>query len=100
VFEAGDVMLFELRLFSLLRINRHGGIDLALVIHAEEHGAVKAVMRAQNLRHHGHRLLAAVFLVRADEHDVLAFARAVAAGVGEPMRAVRHGMREELECKR
>ncbi|MCX6856996.1 MAG: hypothetical protein NTV80_19055 [Verrucomicrobia bacterium] len=75
MFEAWNVMLHELALLSLFRINRHRGINLSLLIHTKEHRAIKAVVCAQDLGHHRHRLLAAVFLIGGDEHHMLSFAR-------------------------
>ena len=54
------------------------GVDVALLrMQREQHGAVKAVMLAQNLGQHGHRFFRAVFLVAGNQHDFLAFARSV-----------------------
>lgn len=50
--QTGNVMLFERLTF--LRVNRHRRIDFALLVHREQHGAVEAVMCAENLRHHRH----------------------------------------------
>ena len=100
VFQTGDVVLFEFGLFPLLGIHRQGRIHLAALVHAEEHGAVEPMMHAENLRHHGHRLLAAILLVGGNQDDVFAFTRAFAAGIGQPLRILRHGMRENTEAER
>ena len=62
--KARDVMRLEHGTF--FGVDRLGGIDLALVIHSEEHGAVETMVGAENLRHHRHGLLTAVFLLRSD----------------------------------
>ena len=84
--QTGDVMLPE-RL-PLLGINRHRRIHLALLVHREKHRAIKPMMRAENLRHHRQGLLAAILLVRRDQNDALPFPRPIAAGIGQPQRAV------------
>ena len=53
---------------------------------------MEAVVRRQDLREHGQRLLAAILLVGGDQHDVLASARPLAACVGQPERALGHGV--------
>ena len=90
--QAGDVVWLELGFLPFLWINRKGGVHLALRIHAEEHGAIKAMLLAQNLRQHRHGLLAAILLVGGNEHDVPALTRAITTGIREPMRAFRYGM--------
>lgn len=84
VFEAGDVVGLECLLFPFLGIHRHAGVDQAVFVDGKEDGAVEAVMGAEDFREHRHRLFAAVFLVGRDEHDVLPFAGAFAAWVGQP----------------
>jgi hypothetical protein len=46
-----------------------------LWINCEQHGAFEAVMPGQNLAELRQRFLRAIFLVAADQHDVLALAR-------------------------
>ena len=87
--KSGDVVFFE-RL-SLFGIHRHRRVHLALFIHAKKHRAIKAVMRAENLRHHRHGLLAAIFLIRRDEHDALPLPRPLAAGIRQPLRVISIG---------
>ena len=106
--KAGNIVCLEFVLFALFRVDRHGRIDFALFVDPEQHGTVKAVMLAQDSRHHGHGLFAAVFLIGGDENDVLAFARTLPAWIDQPFRTVRDGMGEspnsdqkkddELEC--
>ena len=79
VFGAWDAMWFKGSLFTLLRVDGHGGVDLTLIVHGEEHGTIKAVVFAEDFRQHGHGLFAAVFLVGCDDDDVFAFAWAVSA---------------------
>ena len=53
------------------------GIDFTgFGVDREEDRAVEAVMRRQDLRHHGQRFFRAVFLVAADQYDVFAQAGA------------------------
>ena len=93
--QAGDVVWLEFGFLPFLWINRKGGVHLALRIHAEEHGAIEAMLPAQNLRQHRHGLLAAILLVGGNEHDVSALARAITTGIDEPLRAFRHRMGED-----
>ena len=51
------------------------GVDGAIRTQAEEHGAFETMALAKDLAEHGHGLLAAVFFVARQEHDVLAFGR-------------------------
>ena len=81
-FQARDVVFSEG--FPLLGIHRHRGIHLALLVHREEHRAIEAMMRAEDLRHHRHGLFAAVLLVRCDQDDPLAPAGTGFAGVFQP----------------
>ncbi len=74
-------MRLELGFLAFFGVNRHRGVHLAIFIHAEKDGAIKAVMDTQDLRHHRHGLLAAILLICGDEHDVPAFAGAVTAGL-------------------
>ena len=90
--EARDVVRLELGLFALLGVNRQGGIDQALLVDAEEDGAVEAVVLGKDAGQHRHRLLAAVFLFGGDQDDVFAFSRSLAAGIGQPKRAFRDRM--------
>jgi hypothetical protein len=92
VLEAGDVVLLEGRFFASFRIHRQGGIDQARIVHAEQDGAVKAVMPRENAGQHRQGLLAAVFLIGGDQHDVFAFSRALSSLIGQPERALRNGM--------
>ena len=48
------------------------GVDRAVGVEGEEHGAFEAVALAQDFREHGHRFLAAVFFVAGEEDDVFA----------------------------
>ena len=55
------------------------GIDLALVIHREENGAVESVVIGEDAPKHGQTFLGAIFFVTTDKNDVLALTRAVLA---------------------
>ena len=88
--ESRDVVRPELLLLTFLGVHRHRRVDQTLFVHREEHRTVEAVVLAEDLGQHRHRLLAPVFLVGRDQHDVLALARALTAGVGEPLRVLRH----------
>ena len=100
MFEPGDVVRFEFGLFSFFGIDRHGGVDFAIFIHPEENGRIEAMVFAENLCHHGQRLLTAVFLVCRDEYDVLSSSGAFFAGIGKPFGAFRDGVgRSESEAK-
>ena len=81
MFKAGNIVWLEFVLLPLFRVDRHGRIDFALFVDAEQYGTVKAVMFAQDSCHHGHGLFTAVFLIGGDENDVLAFAGTVTAGI-------------------
>ena len=94
MFKAGNIVWLEFVLLPFFRVDRHGRIDFALFVDPEQHGAIKAVMLAQDSRHHGHGLFAAVFLIGGDENDVLAFAGALSAGIDQPFRTVWDGMSE------
>ena len=96
MFKAGNIVCLEFVLLPLFGVDRHGRIDFTLFVDPKQHGAVKAVMLAQDFRHHRHGLLAAVFLIGGDENDVLAFAWTVAAGIDQPFRTVRDRMGESL----
>lgn len=77
-------MLFERGLLPLFRIHRQCRVDEAVLINAEQYQAVEAVPLGQNLRHHRHRLLAALFLVGDDQHDSFAGpGQSGGAGIGE-----------------
>ena len=78
-------MLFEFGLFALLRINRHCWINLTALIDSKKNCAIKAMMSTQDLRHHWHRLLAAIFLLSGDQHNVLARTRTITTGISEPL---------------
>ena len=73
-FQSRDVVFVEG--FPLLGIHRHGRIHLALLIHREEHRAIEAMMLAQDLGQHGHRLFAPVLLIGGHQDHPLAFAGA------------------------
>ena len=84
-------------LLAFFEIDGHRGIDKAVLVHTEEHGAIEAVALRKDLGEHRQGLLAAVFLVSCDEDDVLAFSRALAAFVGQPLLGIGHGRRGEKE---
>jgi hypothetical protein len=94
--EASDVVRLEFLLFTFLGVDGHGRVDEALVVEGVEDGAVEAVMGAEDLRQHGHGLLAPVFLVGGDEDDVLTFAWAFAAGISQPLGIFRYGMGQAI----
>ena len=50
------------------------------------------MMLGQQPREHRHRILAAVFLIRRDQDDVLARSRTLVAGVRQPQRTLRDRM--------
>ncbi len=84
--QTGDVMLFERLPF--LRINRHRRVHLAPLVHREKHRAIEPMMRAENFRHHRHGLLAAILLVRRNQHHPLAFDWAFSARIRQPLRPI------------
>ena len=94
--QAGNAVMLECTLLALLRIHWHGRIHQPLVVDTEQYRAVETVMLRQDSSHHRHRLLTAVFLVGADQHDVLPFAWTRLASVGQPFRTLRHGVRADL----
>ena len=96
MFKAGNIVCLEFVLLPLFRVDRHSRIDFALFVDPKQHGAVKAVMLAQDFRHHRHGLFAAVFLIGGDENDVLAFAWTVPTGIDQPFRTFGNGMGESL----
>src|SRR5262249_40128615 len=85
--QAGDVLL-------VVRVDRAVRID------GEQDGALETVMFGQDLGQLRQRLLGAVLLVAADQDDVLAFARPVAAFDHQPRvvrpygRTRQHGQRQ------
>jgi hypothetical protein len=84
--ESRDVVRLKFLLFTFLGVDRHARVDQAILVDGVEHGTIKAVMGAEDFGEHRHTLLAAVFLVRGDEYDMLPLAGAFAALVGEPKR--------------
>ena len=95
--KARDVVGLEVRFLALLGVNRHGWVNFTLIIDSEEHATVEAMMGAQDLGHHRHRLFAAVFLIGGDQHNVFAFARAiVATRIRQPLRVVWNRVSEGL----
>ena len=98
--QTGNVVGLEFLLFTFLGVDRHAGVNQAVLVDGVEHGTIKAVMGAEDLREHRHRLFAPVFLVGRDEHDVLPLARAIAALVGQPERVLRVSrLRQATEAK-
>ena len=94
VFQPRDVVFLKLLFLSFFRIDRHGWINFAFFIYPEKDSAIEAVMFAQDPRHHGQGLFAAVFLIRGDENDVFSFAGSGIAWIDEPFGTFRHGMGE------
>ena len=94
MFKAWNIVCLEFVLLPLFRVDRHGRVDFALFVDPKKYSTVKSVMLAQDFRHHGHRLFAAVFLISGDENDVLAFAGTVTAGIDQPFRTIGNGMSE------
>ena len=94
--KAGDVVRLEILFFTFLGVDRHGRIDEALVVQGVEYRAIEPMTGAENLRQHGHGLLAPVFLVGRDKDDVLTFARAFTAGISQPLRIFRYRMGQAI----
>ena len=85
-FQTRDVVFVEG--FPLLGIHRHRGIHLALFIHREEHRAIEAMMLAQDLGQHGHRLFAPVLLISGHQDHPLAFAGSGFPRIPQPLLGV------------
>ena len=60
------------------------GVDRPVLVDREQHRALEAVMLREDLRQLRQRLLRAVLLVAADQHDVLPLAGPVAPGQSDP----------------